>query len=187
MLWHTQFRTRGVFCCCSLIVAGLLMSVLLTAKFIYISTLIYSASYLKLTVKLMSGFEMCDIKNDISSMDEKKIHVFNKEWLDKCCFAIFSYLNRHSLCGVRSKEGEGIFFMSSLSPFSLPSHTQQGEKDLQEGVSREWEMLHPFCCFWVIISCWTGCWFYCFKKVTLLKCALVRHFTLPNMFVWSTQ
>lgn len=55
------------------------MSVLLTAKFIYISTLIYSASYLKLTVKLMSGFEMCDIKNDISSMDEKKIHVFNKE------------------------------------------------------------------------------------------------------------
>lgn len=55
------------------------MSVLLTAKFIYISTLIYSASYLKLTVKLMSGFEMYDIKNGVSSMAEKKTYVFNKE------------------------------------------------------------------------------------------------------------
>lgn len=55
------------------------MSVLLTAKFIYISTLIYSASYLKLTVKLMSGFEMSDIKNDVSSAAEKKIQVFNNE------------------------------------------------------------------------------------------------------------
>lgn len=77
------------------------MSVLLTAKFIYISTLIYSASYLKLTVKLMSGFEMYDIKNGVSSMAEKKTYVFNKELLDKCCLEFFSYLNIHSLCGVR--------------------------------------------------------------------------------------
>lgn len=77
------------------------MSVLLTAKFNYISTLLYSAFYLKLTVKLMSGFEMCDMKNYIFSMAEKKIQIFNKDWLDKCCLALFSYLNTHSLCGVR--------------------------------------------------------------------------------------
>lgn len=127
------------------------MSVLLTAKFSYISTLIYSASYLKLTVKLMSGFEMRDIKNYVPSVAEK-IQVFNKEWPDKCCLAFF-FLFKYTQ-PVWSKKGEGISLKSFLSPFSLSSHTQQEEKDLQEGVSRTDSILlllsHCFMLNWLL-------------------------------------
>lgn len=44
-----------------------------------------------------------------------------------CIFFLFKYTQP-----VWTKEGEGTSFISFLSPFSLPSHTQQGEKGLQE-------------------------------------------------------
>lgn len=37
-----------------------------------------------------------------------------------------------------------------------------------------------------MVSCWTGCWFYCFKEVIILKCTLVRHFALCKCKIRQT-
>lgn len=64
-------------------------------------------------------------------MAEKKIQVFNKERLDKCCLAFFPSIY---IQPAWTNESAGTSFISFLPPVLLPSHTQKRmENPLQEG------------------------------------------------------